>query len=76
MKGNSKATSGNSLSPLGTQSKDKCAALQMLLGTLRSNNMDGNEDVKKKRFYKQNNKFAGAPCFFVHFSARANTSTT
>ena len=37
------------MSPLGAQSKDHRAALQMLLGTLRSNNADGNEDIKKKQ---------------------------
>ena len=36
------------MSPLGAQSKDHRTALQMLLGTLRSNNADGNEDIKKK----------------------------
>ena len=46
MKGNSKPTAGNSMSQLGAQSKDH-AALQMLLGTLRSNNADDNKDVKK-----------------------------
>ena len=35
------------MSPLGAQSKDYRTALQMLLGTLRSNNADGNEDIKK-----------------------------
>ena len=37
------------MSPLGAQSKDHRTALQMLLGTLRSNNADGNEDIKKKQ---------------------------
>ena len=36
------------MSPLGAQSKDHRTALQMLLGTLRSNNADGNKDIKKK----------------------------
>ena len=48
MKGNSKPTSGNSLSPLGTQSKDHRAALQILLGTFRSNNVNSNKDFKKQ----------------------------
>ena len=40
-----------------------------LIGTLRSNDADGNENVKKKnnRFNKQNNNFARASHFFVHF---------
>ena len=42
---------------------------QRTLGTLRSNDTDGNEKVKKKkkRFNKQNNNFARAPHFLVHF---------
>ena len=39
---------------------------------IRSNDADGNENVKKKkqlRFNKQNNNFAGASHFFVHFFA-------
>ena len=40
------------MSPLGAQSKDHRTALQMLLGTLRSNNADGNEDIKKKTISK------------------------
>ena len=41
----------------------------LLLGTLRSNDADGNENVKKKnnRFNKQNNNSARASHFFVHF---------
>ena len=40
-----------------------------LFGTLRSNDADGNEKVKKtnNRFNKQNNNFARASHFFVHF---------
>ena len=41
-----------------------------LIGTLRSNDADGNENVKKKknnRFNKQNNNFARVSHFFVHF---------
>ena len=40
-----------------------------VLGTLRSNDADGNEKAKKKNdsFNKQNNYFARAPHFFVHF---------
>ena len=46
-----------------------------ILGTLRSNDSDGNKNVKKKkkhlfRFNKQNNNFARALRFFVHFFAR------
>ena len=47
-----------------------------LLGTLRSNDADGEEKVKKKkptkRFYKQNKNFAR---FFVHFFPRFCTTT-
>ena len=45
------------------------ASLVRLWGTLRSNDTDGNENVKKKnkRFNKQNNNFARASSFFVHF---------
>ena len=41
----------------------------LLLGTLRSNDADGNENVKKtnNRFNKQNNNFARASHSFVHF---------
>ena len=46
-------------------------------GTLRSNDADGNKNVKKnKRFYKQNNNFARASRFLVHFFARSCTTTT
>ena len=45
-----------------------------ILGTLRSNDSDGNKNVKKKkhlfRFNKQNNNFARASRIFVHFFAR------
>ena len=38
------------------------------LGSLRSNDADGNEKVKKNNWFnKQNNNFARAPHFFVHF---------
>ena len=39
------------------------------LGTLRSNDADGNENVKtwNNRFHKQNNNFARTSHFFVHF---------
>ena len=57
-------------------------ALQ-LLGTLRSNDADGKQERQKKknkqtnnRFYKQNNNFARASRFFVHFFARFCTTTT
>ena len=40
-----------------------------ILGTLRSNDADDNENVKKKNnfFNYQNNNFARASYFFVHF---------
>ena len=39
-----------------------------LLGTLRSNDADGNENViKNNTFNKQNNNFARASHFFEHF---------
>ena len=49
-------------------------ALLSLIGTLRSDNGDGNgdgnENVKKSnRFSKQNNNFARVPHLFVHFFA-------
>ena len=38
------------------------------VGTLRSNDADGNENVKKNNWFnKQNNNFARASHFFVHF---------
>ena len=40
----------------------------LTLWTLRTNDMDDNEKVKKSnRFNKQNNNFAQAPHFFVNF---------
>ena len=40
----------------------------LTLWTLRTNDMDDNKKVKKSnRFNKQNNNFACAPHFFVHF---------
>ena len=40
-----------------------------LIGTLRSNDADGDENVKKNnRFYKQNNSFARASHFFLDIS--------
>ena len=40
----------------------------MISGTLRSNDADGNENVKKASWFnKQNNNFARASRFFVHF---------
>ena len=50
IKGNSKRTSGNSLSPLEEQNKDIDAASQTLLvevkiRTLRSEDGDGNENI-------------------------------
>ena len=39
-----------------------------IVGTLRSNDAEDNENVKKNnRFNKQNNNFARASHFFVHF---------
>ena len=39
-----------------------------VIGTLRSNDADGNENVKKTNWFdKQNNNFARASRFFVHF---------
>ena len=44
------------------------AVFRDILGTLRSNDPDNDENVKKpNRFYKQNNSFARASHFFVHF---------
>ena len=46
-------------------------------GTLRSNDADGDENVKKNnRFYKQNNSFARASHFFCTFLSRFCTTTT
>ena len=40
----------------------------LTIRTLRSNDADGNENVKKnKTFNKQKNNFARASRFFVHF---------
>ena len=52
--------------------------LSYLLGTLRSNDADGKKNVKKKTntFYKQNNNFARASRFSVHFFACFCTTTT
>ena len=42
--------------------------LIMIIGTLRNYDGDGNENVKKNnRFNEQNNNFARASRFFVHF---------
>ena len=39
-----------------------------LLGSLRSNDTDGNENVKKNNWFnKQNNNSAHASCFVVNF---------
>ena len=48
------------------------------IGTLRSNDADGKENVKKKnnRFSKQNINFERASRFFVHFFSRFCTTTT
>ena len=51
--------------------------LLRLIGTLRSNDADGDENVKKNnRFYKQNNSFARASHFFCTFLSRFCTTTT
>ena len=67
------------MSQLGAQSKDHRAALQ---------NGDVTRDFKiqqcgwqrgrqkNNRFYKQNNNFAHAPRFYVHFSACVCKTTT
>ena len=45
------------------------------IGTLRSNDADGDENVKKNnRFYEQNNSFARASHFFCTFLSRFLTS--
>ena len=52
-------------------------AVREQLGTLRSNDADGIENVQKTiGFYKKNNHFARASHFFVHFFARFCTTTT
>ena len=51
--------------------------LSSLIGTLRSNDADGNENVKKKTIlWLAKQQLARVPCFFVHFSARFCTTTT
>ena len=53
------------------------AMLNSQIGTLRSNDADGIENVQKTiGFYKKNNHFARASHFFVHFFARFCTTTT
>ena len=65
-----------------TEGQDKrCMdeAQSPIIRTLRSNEADGNEDVKKTIgliSLKQNNNFARASRFFVHFFARFCTTTT
>ena len=51
-----------------TPAISKFASRILVIGTLRSNHADGNENVKKKNiwFNKQNNNFARAH-LFVHF---------
>ena len=40
----------------------------LVLGSLRSNDADGNENVKKNNWFNEhNNNFARASRFFVHF---------
>ena len=47
------------------------------LGTLRSNDADGNENTKKTiGLISKTTTFARAPCFFVHFSSRFCMTTT
>ena len=49
----------------------------VVLGTLRSNDADGDENVKKhNRFYKENNSFVRALHFFCTFLSRFCTTTT
>ena len=51
--------------------------LSTLIGTLRSNDADGNENVKKKiGLIRKNNNFARALRFFVHFFSCFCTTTT
>ena len=49
--------------------------MKFILGTLRTNDGDDNENLKKQLVYKQNNNFASATRFFVHFFARFCTTT-
>ena len=49
--------------------------MKFILGTLRTNDADDNENLKKQLVYKQNNNFASATRFFVHFFARFCTTT-
>ena len=48
----------------------------LIIGTLRSNDADGNENVKTKRFNKQNNNFARALRFFCTFLSCFCTTST
>ena len=51
--------------------------LIQIIGTLRSDDADGDENVRKKKsLYKKNNNFARASRIFVHFFARFCTTTT
>ena len=55
MKGNSKLTSGNSLSPLEAQNKDIGAASQTLLGTFR---LEDEKDYEYEIWFKVFSRFA------------------
>ena len=51
--------------------------MRLKLGTLRSNEADGNENVKKEiAGFKQSNNFARASRFLVHFFGRFCTTKT
>ena len=57
--------------PLLTCEKGRQVPLWVrLIGSFSNDHGDGNEDVKKAiRFIEQNNKFARASRFFLHFFA-------
>ena len=55
----------------------RLCCLSTLIGTLRSNDADGNENVKKKScLIRKKNNFARASRFFVHFFSCFCTTTT
>ena len=51
-------------------SRGEIVAFQRTLETLRSNDADGNEKVKKKRFNKQNNNFPLFCTFLSRFPVK------
>ena len=66
---------------IATKEKVQCSLIMrsryFKVGSLRSNDADGDENVKKNnRFYKQNNSFARASHFFCTFLSRFCTTTT